>query len=45
MNIEGVKIYGICLERLNHQIKLAKSRIKNMPESEKKGHIRKLQYW
>ncbi len=36
MNIEGVKIYGICLERLNHQIKLAKSRIKNMPESEKK---------
>ncbi|UCE78449.1 MAG: hypothetical protein JSV13_08020 [Nitrospiraceae bacterium] len=27
MKIEGVKIYGICLERLQHQIMVAKSRI------------------
>lgn len=27
-NMEGVKIYGLCLERLNHQIKNAKNRIK-----------------
>ncbi len=45
MNIEGVKIYGICLERLNHQIKLAKSRIKNMPESEKKVILESYNNW
>jgi hypothetical protein len=27
MKIEGIKIYGICLERLEHQIRVAKSRI------------------
>ncbi len=27
MIIEGVKIYGICLERLQHQIMVAKSRV------------------
>ncbi len=27
MNIEGIKIYGICLERLQHQIMVANSRV------------------
>ncbi len=30
MKYEGLKIYGMCLERLAHQIKLAKERVKNM---------------
>lgn len=32
MSIEGVKIYGVCMERLEHQIKLAKTRIANNPD-------------
>src|SRR5512143_3392844 len=27
MSIEGVKIYGLCLERLKHQINIAKTRL------------------
>ncbi|MCX7794540.1 MAG: hypothetical protein N2257_09100 [Thermodesulfovibrionales bacterium] len=30
MKYEGLKIYGMCLERLQHQIKLAKERVKTM---------------
>jgi len=30
MKYEGLKIYGMCLERLQHQIRLAKERIKAM---------------
>lgn len=28
VNIEGIKIYGVCLERLEHQINVAGSRLK-----------------
>lgn len=30
MKYEGLKIYGMCLERLQYQIRLAKERIKGM---------------
>lgn len=30
MKYEGLKIYGICLERLAHQIRLAKERVKGI---------------
>lgn len=30
MKYEGLKIYGMCLERLQHQIRLAKERAKTM---------------
>lgn len=36
MKYDGLKIYGMCLERLQHQISLAKKRIKAMnPPSER----------
>jgi hypothetical protein len=31
MSIEGVKIYGVCMDRLAHQIKLAKARLLKNP--------------
>jgi hypothetical protein len=33
MSIEGVKIYGVCMDRLAHQIKLAKARLAGLPPS------------
>ena len=45
--MDGVKIYGLCLERLKHQIKLAKKRLEGNPhgsgyfllESYNTGHL------
>ncbi|MBF0541033.1 MAG: hypothetical protein HQK91_06250 [Nitrospirae bacterium] len=37
MSIEGVKIYGVCMERLDHQIKLAKARLASNPAAAKNG--------
>jgi hypothetical protein len=37
MSIEGLKIYGVCLKRLQHQIKIARERIEreNLQGSER----------
>lgn len=36
MKYEGMKIYGMCLERLQHQIRLARERAKKMnPEPDR----------